>query len=55
MARAKALGEDAAQIFVKSNRQWRLAPLAVDEAEGFRKGKEAGDLWVCAHAGDLIS
>ena len=55
LARAKALGEDAAQIFVKSNRQWRLAPLAVDEAEAFRKGKGAGDLWVCAHAGYLIN
>ena len=55
LARAKALGEDAAQIFVKSNRQWRLAPLAVDEAEAFRRGKKAGDLWVCAHAGYLIN
>jgi len=55
LGRAKALGEDAAQIFVKSNRQWRLAPLAVDEAEAFRKGKEGGDLWVCAHAGYLIN
>ena len=55
MARAKALGEDAAQIFVKSNRQWRLAPLAEDEVEAFRKGKEEGNLWVCAHAGYLIN
>ena len=55
LARAKTLGEDAAQIFVKSNRQWRLAPLAEDEARAFRKGKEAGDLWICAHAGYLIN
>ena len=55
LARATSLGENAAQIFVKSNRKWRLAPLAVAEAEAFRKGKGVGDLWVCAHAGYLIN
>ena len=55
LARAAALGEDAAQIFVKSNRQWRLPPLALAEAEAFRHGKKAADLWVGAHAGYLIN
>jgi len=55
LARADAWGEDAAQIFVKSNRQWRVAPLEAEEAEAFRQGKKARDLWVCAHAGYLIN
>ena len=55
LVRAAALGEDAAQIFVKSNRQWRLSPLAADQAAAFRQDKQAGDLWVCAHAGYLIN
>ncbi len=55
LARAGALGEDAAQIFVKSNRQWRLAPLPQGEAAAFCEGKRQQDLWVCAHAGYLIN
>lgn len=55
LARARALGEDAAQIFVKSNRQWRVSPLPAGEADAFREEKEAADLWVCAHAGYLIN
>jgi deoxyribonuclease-4 len=55
LARAKALREDAAQIFVKSNRQWRLGPLEAEDAELFRQGKKAEDLWICAHAGYLIN
>lgn len=55
LVRARTLGEDAAQIFVKSNRQWRIRPLATGEADSFRLGKKALDLWVCAHAGYLIN
>lgn len=55
LARARALGEDAAQIFVKSNRQWRVLPLPGGEREAFRRGKQDRDLWVCAHAGYLIN
>lgn len=55
LARARALGEDAAQIFVKSNRQWNLAPLPPGEREAFQEGKKQLDLWVCAHAGYLIN
>ena len=55
LLRAKNLGEDAAQIFVKSNRQWRMANLPDGEAERFVAGRKAQDLWVCAHAGYLIN
>ena len=55
LARARALGEDAAQIFVKSNRQWRIPALKAGEAETFRAAKKKQDLWVCAHAGYLIN
>jgi deoxyribonuclease IV len=55
LARARALGENAAQIFVKSNRQWQLSPLWEPEANAFRKKKTEMDLWVCAHAGYLIN
>ena len=55
LARARALGEDAAQIFVKSNRQWRLSSLPAGEADRFRVAKGQEDLWVCAHAGYLIN
>ena len=55
LARARALGEDAAQIFVKSNRQWRMSALSEEEAVAFRKEKAAMNLWVCAHAGYLIN
>lgn len=55
LTRAGELGEDAAQIFVKSNRQWRMAPLPEREVEDFRSAKQKQDLWVCAHAGYLIN
>ena len=55
LGRAKALGEDAAQIFVKSNRQWGMGKLPGEEREKFVQGKRAMDLWVCAHAGYLVN
>lgn len=55
LARAAALGERAAQIFVKSNRQWRISPLSQEQREVFREGKTRQRLWVCAHAGYLIN
>jgi deoxyribonuclease-4 len=55
LIRAKALGEDAAQIFIKSNRRWEMPDLAEEEAGQFRQGKKAHDLWICAHAGYLIN
>jgi deoxyribonuclease-4 len=55
LIRAKALGEDAAQIFVKSNRRWEMPELDEEEAGQFRQGKKAHDLWICAHAGYLIN
>lgn len=55
LGRAEALGEDAAQIFVKSNRQWRLGRLPEEARERFLQGKQTMDLWVCAHAGYLVN
>ncbi|MFA9197060.1 MAG: deoxyribonuclease IV [Aliarcobacter sp.] len=55
LIRAKALGEDAAQIFVKSNRRWEMPELDGEEAGQFRQGKKAHDLWICSHAGYLIN
>lgn len=55
LTRAKALGEDAAQIFVKSNRRWEMGKIEKDEAERFQEAKKKEDLWVCAHAGYLIN
>jgi deoxyribonuclease-4 len=55
LKRAQDMGENAAQIFVKSNRQWNIAELDEKEAEEFRHGKKRKDLWVCAHAGYLIN
>lgn len=55
LGRAHALGEDAAQIFVKSNRQWRMGKLSNEERKGFVQGKREMDLWVCAHAGYLVN
>jgi len=55
LKRAMALREEAAQIFVKSNRQWRMGKLPEEEREKFVQGKRAMDLWVCAHAGYLVN
>ena len=55
LGRAQALGEDAAQIFVKSNRQWRMGQLADEERERFVLEKRRMNLWVCAHAGYLVN
>lgn len=55
LKRAEALGEDAAQIFVKSNRQWGMSSLPETERVGFLQGKKDMDLWVCAHAGYLVN
>ena len=55
LKRARVMGENAAQIFVKSNRQWGMPLLDKKEAEEFRNQKKRQDLWVCAHAGYLIN
>ncbi|NDB94635.1 MAG: deoxyribonuclease IV [Verrucomicrobia bacterium] len=55
LKRARAMGENAAQIFVKSNRQWNMGKLDEKEAGEFRNQKKRQDLWVCAHAGYLIN
>jgi len=55
LARAKGMGETAAQVFVKSNRRWEMPGLLEEDGEMFRKGKRTQDLWVCSHAGYLIN
>ena len=55
LKRAKALGEDGAQIFVKSNRRWEMPRLDEEEGALFVEGKKSQDLWICAHAGYLIN
>jgi len=55
LSRAKTLGEDAAQIFVKSNRRWEMPRLDEGESALFKEGKKSQDLWVCSHAGYLIN
>ena len=55
LKRARELGEDAAQIFVKSNRQWRMASLMEMDRVEFLRRKRLMDLWVCAHAGYLVN
>jgi len=55
LARAKVMGETAAQVFVKSNRRWEMPRLSKEDGEVFRKGKKLQDLWVCSHAGYLIN
>ena len=55
LSRAKTLGEDAAQIFVKSNRRWEMPGLEEEESALFKEGKKSQDLWVCSHAGYLIN
>jgi deoxyribonuclease IV len=55
LRRAEALGEDAAQIFVKSNRRWEMPRLDEEESALFKEGKKIQDLWICSHAGYLIN
>ncbi len=55
LTRAKTLGEDAAQIFVKSNRRWEMPRLDEEESTLFKEGKKSQDLWICSHAGYLIN
>ena len=55
LKRAKALGEDGAQIFVKSNRRWEMPHLDEGESALFKEEKKRQDLWICSHAGYLIN
>lgn len=55
LKRAKTFGEDAAQIFVKSNRRWVMPRLDEEESALFKVEKRKQDLWICSHAGYLIN
>ncbi|GAB4250747.1 MAG: deoxyribonuclease IV [Candidatus Methylacidiphilales bacterium] len=53
--RTLSIGANAAQIFVKNNKQWMAPPFPEDEPEAFRREVERLGLWVCGHAGYLIN
>ncbi|MEX2501829.1 MAG: deoxyribonuclease IV [Trueperaceae bacterium] len=53
--RARELGCDAFQIFVKSPNRWSAKERPAAESDAFRKGREGVGLPVVAHAGYLIN
>lgn len=53
--RALSVGFTTAQIFVKSNQQWKGSPLESEEIKKFLKAKEASSLFLFGHAGYLIN
>lgn len=55
--RAVAVDATALQVFVKSARQWKAAPLISEAVSGFRRATEAAGLadQLLAHAGYLIN
>jgi deoxyribonuclease-4 len=57
LVRARELGADALQIFVKSARQWSARALVPSEVEAFRKGAADGGLArrVLAHGSYLLN
>jgi deoxyribonuclease-4 len=53
---AGALGMEACQLFCKSNKQWRAAPLSADAAAKFQETRLAQSIEVCVvHAAYLIT
>lgn len=56
VGRAEAVGFTAAQIFVKSNKQWLApAPLAEEEIKAFRAGADRTGIFFFGHSGYLIN
>ncbi len=55
VTRASAAGFGAAQIFVKSNHQWAVPPIAKEEAAAFRAAWEKSGIFFFAHSGYLIN
>ncbi len=56
VGRAQAVGFTAAQIFVKSNKQWLApAPLSADEAKAFRAAADRSGILFFGHSGYLIN
>lgn len=54
--RARRIGADSCQLFVKNNMQWLARPLKEEEAANFRAAAKASGLaWIFAHAGYLIN
>jgi deoxyribonuclease-4 len=56
VGRAQACGFTAAQIFVKSNKQWFAAsPISDDEAKAFRAAADKSGIFFFGHTGYLIN
>ena len=53
--RGETLGCEAIQVFTKSNRRWKAAPLSEPEIVQFRARAEATDIATVAHASYLIN
>ncbi len=53
--RAQNLGFTAAQIFVKSNKQWFAPPLPDEEAARFRAARQASGIFFFGHNSYLIN
>jgi deoxyribonuclease-4 len=53
--RTLSIGANAAQIFVKNNKQWEAPPLDPEEIRAFRSAADREDIFVCAHTGYLIN
>ncbi len=55
VARAKAVGFTAAQIFVKNNKQWFAPPLAQEEIAAFLAARRESGIFFFAHNSYLIN
>jgi deoxyribonuclease-4 len=53
--RALSIDANAAQIFVKNNKQWFAPTLTGEEVKAFRAEVEARQIWMCGHTGYLIN
>jgi deoxyribonuclease-4 len=53
--RTLSIGANAAQIFVKNNKQWFAADLQETEIKAFKNAVKDKKLWFCGHAGYLIN
>lgn len=53
--RCQTIGANAAQIFVKNNKQWFAPALPIEEGRKFQKQVEKENLFICGHTGYLIN
>ncbi len=53
--RTLSIGANAAQIFVKNNKQWMAPDFTPGEPAAFRRETDRHGLWFCGHTGYLIN